>query len=200
MSRDIIMIGAIIGLLADAVKLLVNFILYLMNYTNVVFWQITATHFLEKKDLFNPAAYVIGGVADITVTAALGVLFVAVIYFTGKRYLWIKGIGFGLFVWVSLFGTFLGQSVQAKLPQEPSGIMVTIVAHFVFGLGLAGLTQYLYQPQVNNDDQNSFFPIPARKIFVSELNQCAKESSIKKNKKPSRIRGLLKAIMGRARS
>ncbi len=199
MFRDIVIIGAIIGLLADAVKLLVNYIFYLLGYTNVVFWQITASRFLERKDLFSPGAYIIGGVADITVTAALGVLFVVVIYFTGKRYLWIKGIGFGLFIWVGLFGTLLGQAVQAKLPQEPSGIMVTIVAHFVFGLGLAGFTQLLYKPQVNNVNKNSFFPMPARKIFVSELDKCGEENSIN-DKKLSGIRALLRGIWGKRRS
>jgi len=205
MFKDIIIIGATIGLLADAVKLFINYILYLMNYTDVVFWQITASRFLERKDLFDPVAYIIGGLADITVTAALGVLFVIVIYLTGKRYLWIKGIGFGLFIWVGLFGTLLGQTVQAKLPQEPSGIMVTIAAHFVFGLGLAGFTQLLYKPHANNDNKNSFFPIPVRKVFVSELelDKYDKESSLKKiktDKKPFGIRALLKGFRGKGRN
>ena len=145
MHKDKVMGCAIIGILADAVKLIVNYLLYKLGYTSVVFWQIIATRFLEKEYLFKPSAYIIGGIADITVTAGLGVLFVYSIQFIGRNYLIIKGIGYGLIIWVSLFGTLLGQSVQEKIPQTPSSIFVTIVAHFFFGLSLAVFTHYFYR-------------------------------------------------------
>ena len=134
---DKIFPGVIIGILADAVKLLVNYILYFLGFADVVFWQVTASRFLDKKYLFMPTAYFIGAVADITVTAGLGVVFVFLIYYIGSKHLYLKGIGYGLVIWVVIFGTLLGQSVQEKLPQNPSGIVVTIVAHLFFGLALA---------------------------------------------------------------
>lgn len=140
MIRDYIVTGALIGIAADGVKLTVNYIAYLMNFTSVVFWQIVAARFLDKKDLYKPIAYLIGGIADLTVTALLGVIFVYFIHYFGKRYLIIKGIGFGLVVWVGVFGTLVGTTVQQKLPQSPSGIIVTIVAHLFFGLALAVFT------------------------------------------------------------
>lgn len=140
MAKDYIVHGALLGIIADFIKLTVNYLGYLFNFTPVVFWQLTATRFLEKKDLFKPVAYLIGCIADITVSALLGVFFVYLISQLGEKYLWFKGIGFGLAVWVGLFGTILGQSVQEKLPQTPSGIIVTIVAHIAFGLTLALLT------------------------------------------------------------
>ena len=143
MVKDLIFPGIVVGLLADAVKLTVNYILYLMNFTSVVFWQITATRFLEKADLFKPSAFFIGGVADITVSAMFGILFLYILYILGKKYLLIKGIGFGLLIWVGIFGTLLGQSVQQKIPQTTSGIVVTIVAHLFFGLSLALFTEWL---------------------------------------------------------
>lgn len=136
-KQDVVISGVIIGLLADAVKLLVNFLGYLFGFTNVVFWQITASKFVDKDSLFLPVAYLIGATADLIVSATLGVAFLFFIHFLGKQWLWIKGAGFGLVVWVSLFGTLLGQSVQEKLPQTPAGIMVTIFAHLSFGLTLA---------------------------------------------------------------
>lgn len=113
----------------------------------MVFWQIVATRFLSKEYLSTPAAYFIGGVADLTITAVLGIVFVLIIYFFGKDYIWIKGIGYAMFLWVSLFGTILGQSVQEKIPQQTSGILVTIIAHFVYGLGFALFTKYLYNEE-----------------------------------------------------
>lgn len=141
MIKDLILPGALIGVAADAIKLTVNYLAYLLNFTPVVFWQITATRFLEKKALFKPVAYLIGGTADLITASLLGIMFVYFIYYFGKKHLWLKGIGFGLLVWVGVFGTILGQSVSEKLPQNPSGIIVTIVSHLVFGLSLALLTR-----------------------------------------------------------
>lgn len=148
MLRDRVIIGSLIGILADIVKLTFNYLAFLLNYTNVVFWQLTATRFLENGDLFSPIALLIGGVADLTITAILGVIFLFFIDYTGADYLWIKGIGFGMAVWVGLFGTLLGQSVQGKINQEPSSILVTMVAHFIFGLSLAFFTRLFYQSRL----------------------------------------------------
>lgn len=145
MLKDRVITGVIIGILADIIKLISNYIMYLIGMTDVIFWQITATHFLEKKDLFKPVVYFIGVITDITVTGVLGVIFILFIYFLGKDYLLIKSIGFGLFVWVALFGTLLSQEVQQKIPQEPSGIVVTIIAHIVYSLGFAFFTSFLYK-------------------------------------------------------
>ncbi|HHW10916.1 MAG TPA: hypothetical protein GXX29_13195 [Firmicutes bacterium] len=135
-DQDIVITGAIIGILADVVKLGVNYIMYLAGFTKVVFWQLVATRFLAKQYLFNPAAYFVGAVADITITASLGILFYIFIRLMGKRHLWIKAIGFAMFIWTVLFGTLLDQSIAEKLPQTASAVIVTIVAHFCYGLGL----------------------------------------------------------------
>ena len=145
MLKDRLIVGALVGLLADAVKLAANYLAFLLGYTNVVFWQITAARFLNKGDLLKPVALLVGAVADLTVTSVLGVVFLYLIDKTGKNYLWIKGIGFGLAVWVGLFGTLLRQSIQGKLPQSSSGILVTIVAHIIFGLSLAFFTWLYYR-------------------------------------------------------
>lgn len=66
-----------------------------------------------------------------------------IIYLFGSKNLWMKGLGFGLVVWVGLFGTLLGQTVEEKLPQEPTGVVVTLIAHIIFGLALAYFTKLL---------------------------------------------------------
>ena len=52
-----------------------------------------------------------------------------------------------MLVWVGLLGSVLGPSIEAKLPQNPSGIFVTIAAHLAFGIALAVFTSFLYQPE-----------------------------------------------------
>jgi len=166
-KKDYIVIGALVGIGADVIKLSANYTAKLLGFTPVVFWQLVATRFVEKEDLFSPLAYLIGGVADITVSALFGIAFVYFIYVFSAKFIWIKGIGFGLSIWVAAFGTLLGQSVQAKLPQSPPGIVVTIVAHFVFGLALALLTRSLHleESKTTKTKQKLYrvVPEPARK-------------------------------------
>lgn len=189
MIRDRIMAGVAVGLLADIIKLGLNFTGYLLNFTPVVFWQIAATRFLEKDQLGQPLAYLIGGVADATVSSLLGVAFLYFITYYGGKYLWIKGIGFGLVTWVGLFGTLLSQSVQTKLPQSGLGILVTLLAHLFFGLSLAfftrllGLSKGVTREEQPDHKQKSlgfhfrWVPAPAKKDA----------KKIKKYRKPTKI-------------
>ena len=140
MIKDKIIIGLLIGLLADAVKLTFNFLSFKLNFTPVVFWQLVSATVLEKEDVFTPLGILIGGITDIIVTMFLGVIFIYLIYLTGKENLWIKGIGFGMLVWLIFFVVVRGLLVQGKIPPDPSGILVTIGAHFLFGLSLAAFT------------------------------------------------------------
>jgi Na+/proline symporter len=107
-----------------------------------------------------------------------GVLFIYVIYFTGKENLWIKGIGFGMLVWVSIFGVLLQQLIQGKIPPEPSGILVTVVAHFIFGLSLGIFTKLLagnlatYEEEANQPAEskknNQLSLRPMRKLEIKK--------------------------------
>jgi len=94
------------------------------------------------------SAYFIGGVADIIFTCLLGMVFVHVIYLWGSKYLWLKGLVFGLVVWVGAFGVLISRVAEGKLPQEPTGVVVTIIAHIVFGLALAYFTRVFKQDRV----------------------------------------------------
>ncbi|MGI6684092.1 MAG: hypothetical protein ACOX47_01015 [Bacillota bacterium] len=196
MLKDKILAGAIIGVLSSAVKLTVNYLGYLFGFSKVVFWQITASRFLEKNDLTTPAAYLIGGVADFTVSASIGIAFLYVLDFIGKENLWLRGVGLGLATWVFLFGTLLGQSEPNAIPQEPNGILVTLVAHFIYGIALFIFTG-LYLKIVNSPAKESrgitsFAPQPARKVkvFYIKSEQEGQEETnhkIKRLKKPKKI-------------
>ena len=156
MFKDKILIGAIVGILADAIKLIANYTMYSFGLTKVVFWQIVATRFIGKEYLNHKLAYLIGAAADITVTSLLGIVFVYFVYLFGSKNLWIKGVGFGLVVWVSIFGIVMGQTLEDKLPQNPTSVVVTLIAHIIFGLGLAFFTKVL--------DQDKLVPIKRNKL------------------------------------
>jgi hypothetical protein len=136
-SNDLLIRGTIAGLLADAVKLLVNYAAYALGFTNVVFWRITAAHMLQSTQIHAPAALLIGAVVDLFAAGSLGVAFLWLInHVVDKKLLVLKGFVFGVFVWLGLFG-WLATTLEQKLPQSISGILVTLVAHAVFGIALA---------------------------------------------------------------
>lgn len=149
--RDKLAAGAFIGLLADAVKLSVNYLLFLLGATRVVFWQIVATRFLPKADLLKPSALLIGGAADIAAAALLGAAFVYILHYTGKDYLWLKGIGFGLAVWAGLLGMIL-ETARRVITIDAKGIIVTLAAHLVFGLALSFWAGRIYHPVRQSSD------------------------------------------------
>ncbi len=174
MLRNKILLGALIGFLSDAVKLTFNYMSFKLGFTNVVYWQLIAALLIKKEDIQKPVALLIGGVADVTVTMFLGVIFIYTIYFIGKEYLWIKGIGFGMIVWVSAFGVLLVQLIGDKIPQNPSGVLVTIVAHFIFGLSIAFFTWLLARDM-------TFFEDDLKKIITEKkVFRLLKPNSLKK--------------------
>jgi|GEM_PF-815934 len=187
--KNKMMVGILVGILADTVKLTFNYITFRLGFTSAVFWQLIAALFLTKEDVFTPAGLLIGGTADIIVASFLGVVFIYFIYYTGKENLWIKGIGFGLLVWVSMFGVFLQQLIRNTIPPESSGILVTIAAHFLYGLSLAAFTKLLAGKLIpfNDDLKNSELvksfkistPVPMKKLSVKK--------KLKAFKKPHKI-------------
>ncbi len=58
--------------------------------------------------------------------------------------------------------------MQTKLPQQPQGIVVTIVAHLFFGLAIGVLTGglHLEKPKIKNKKPKvfHFIPEPMRKM------------------------------------
>ncbi len=184
MLKDKIIIGIIIGLLSNTVKLTFNYLSFRLNFTTVVFWQLVSATVLEREDVFTPVGILIGAVTDIIVTVFLGVLFIYIIYFTGKENLWIKGVGFGMLVWVNFFVIVRGQFIQGKIPPEPSGILVTIVAHFLFGLSLAAFTKLLARSMTTfSDDGKKIQPVKSLKL----LTPIPMKKLDKGFKKPKRI-------------
>lgn len=142
--KDKVAIGTISGLLADAFKLSFNYLGFRFHWSSVVFWQITASRFLGKNNLHQPMAYLIGAVTDLTVASIIGVLFIYFLHFTSRSYIWLKGAGFGLTIWVLLLGTLLNQS-QPNLALNSSDILLTFFAHLIYGLSLAFVAKKLYR-------------------------------------------------------
>lgn len=189
MLENKMMVGILVGLLADAVKLTFNYISFRLNFTSVVFWQLIAALFLDGEDVFTPMGLLIGATADIIVASFLGVVFIYIIYFTGKENLWIKGLGFAMLGWVSMLGVILHQLIKNTIPPDPAGILVTIGAHFLYGLALAAFTKLLAGKLIpfNEDLKNSELVQSLRLTTPTPLKKLTIKKKHKAFKKPQKI-------------
>ncbi|HHX74823.1 MAG TPA: hypothetical protein GX699_07960 [Firmicutes bacterium] len=142
MLKDKVVLGLVVGILADAVKLSVNYLAYYLGFTSVVFWQIVAGTVLSRADIFTPLGLLIGALADVVVTSILGSVFIYLLSLSGRENIWIKGAGFGMFAWINFFVFVQGVLLKGKISPEPRGILVTFVAHLCFGLALAAFTLF----------------------------------------------------------
>lgn len=56
------------------------------------------------------------------------------------------------------------------MPQEPAGIIVTIVAHFFFGVSLALFSSLFYAREGRKAKKKAvarFIPVPAKKVIIA---------------------------------
>ena len=134
--KDKVILGVITGLLANIVKLSFNYLAFRLDFASLTFWQIAASWNLGKEELVKPTALLVGAIIDLTVASIIGVVFIYFLYFVGRDYILGKGIVYGLTIWVFLFGT-LQYLNQTKLPLNISDIIVTAIAHSIYGLVLA---------------------------------------------------------------
>jgi len=146
--KDKFIMGMITGLLANIIRLGVDYAAFRFKFTQVVAWRWVATRFLQGEDIHKPVALLLGAVADLAVSWALGIAFILLISVTGADYLWLKGIGLALVTWVGLFGTILHQHVLTTLAMNPSDSVVTLVTHLAFGISLAFFTRKLWLRQL----------------------------------------------------
>ncbi len=142
-----LMAGAMLGVLADLVKLGFNYLAFRFGLAGAIFWRVVAAQFVRAADLASPMAVAIGAVADLTTAALLGTAFLFLLRYTGMRYLWFFGASFGLAAWVMLFGLIIGSKAVSALSLTPMNIMVTPAAHLLFGLALACLARLAVKPR-----------------------------------------------------
>lgn len=129
-------VGVSIGILANVIRLLLDYILYYFGIARVLFWQIAALQFLPQEHIQEPLAMFIGAVADMTVAASLGVVFCYFLDYFGRKYTYLKGGCFGLLTWVLVFGIFIWINRENLIVFRPSCVLAIMISHLAFGLAL----------------------------------------------------------------
>ncbi len=137
MKQDSIVSGAISGLIGTIAKEIIDFISVAVGFSKETYWHVAASIFVKPAEAATPVGQALGALADLITGAFFGVLLLYLIKFTGKDYLYIKGLGLGWLIWLAVFGIVINLQVVRITPTDLGTSLSAFIEHSVFGLTAA---------------------------------------------------------------
>lgn len=142
--KDTPLFGACIGAAASLGKDLFSYLLSFFGLSGHYFWELAAGMFISLEVISEPSSVVIGLLANLIVGALLGILFLYLLKMTGVRFIITKGLLFGLFVWVAVYGVLRAWHITSVAKDRPVHVLFAVLAHLAFGL-LLGLLAHRFR-------------------------------------------------------
>lgn len=134
MKQDPIIYGGIAGIIGTIAKELVDFISVAVGFSKHTYWHVAASIFVEPKEVTKVGALVVGALADLITGAFFGILLLFFVRYTKKDYLYLKGLGFGWFIWLFLFGIAINLEIVHIIPMGIGTSLSAFIEHSIFGL------------------------------------------------------------------
>ncbi|HEX2952444.1 MAG TPA: hypothetical protein VHR47_00495 [Bacillota bacterium] len=106
----------------------------LAHYASSLFMNVQPVH-------HSLVGAVIGSIANHIYGAFWGIVFVYLIHLTGMRYLLLKGLVFGAFLWMVSFGGIRSLPIVALREIVPGDVPYYLFFHLVYGLTLGWLVK-----------------------------------------------------------
>ena len=102
--NDKIMAGVILGIISNIPKQIIDFILYKLNFSDFFCWHTTAGVLISKEWIYNTHhGLIIGFFMDFFFAGVIGVSLIYFLRYLGEgEYLFSKGVGFSIIIWVTL--------------------------------------------------------------------------------------------------
>ena len=133
--QDKFAVGTLFGLIANIPKMLLDIILYTSGFSRFYCWHVTGGVVLSGKWLFTPEGYFIGAVIDFIFAGFLGVLGTYTVWLMRERgrWLFLKAIGFSLFIWLFLCIMVVEKASMWPLLTGPRHAYHTFLVHQLWG-------------------------------------------------------------------
>jgi hypothetical protein len=155
--KDPLVLGAAAGIIANLAKLLGNeFGIKTVKISKASYPEMAAGLFMKKKERKKPAGLIAGTLADFAIGGIMGIPLVYLLRYTGRDHAAFKGLGYGHFAWVFLYGA-TGRLFGTKglFPLNASTNLSALINHSMYGIIAAVLAAKLGDP--------SLFPEPGGK-------------------------------------
>lgn len=145
--KDRVILGGISGVLGLLMRDLYCFFARRIGFTTYYCWNISADLFMEGKDVKTLLGTVIGFLADIVFGSILGITFVYLLKITNSKNMIIKGWGFGVAIWLFLFGILIHNlpGTQTTAPQDAMSNFAAFLGHSIFGITMGVTVQKLFR-------------------------------------------------------
>ena len=134
MIDDVFTTGAVAGLIANVPANIFGLIMYRLGISKIFIWQISATVFVENKDMNTPPGIFMGAINDYIMAGLKGVLTAYLLYFTGTEFYLFKGIAVSLFFWIVIFGMILRTNIAGYDPVDPLSNITYLIWHVLLGI------------------------------------------------------------------
>ena len=146
MLRDKLISGALAGVVADLAMSIPEFILWklkilghpLFHHAARLLWPLEYVH-------KNFLGSFLGIIACKVYSAFLGIVFIALLVYTGDRYFRTKGLIYGAFLWLASYSGLASLPI-VKLsahPRTPVEVLLFLFLHLLFGLVLGMIARWL---------------------------------------------------------
>ncbi|HBT16295.1 MAG TPA: hypothetical protein DEB05_05005 [Firmicutes bacterium] len=138
--RDRLTAGAIAGFVGGVAQDIFGIVAKALKLTDRGFVDF-AERFMLYKNYPGVLAFLIGFIAQALIGAVIGVIFAYLIKFTSSRFYYFKGVGLGLFFWLTL--GLAGTAYRLPLFKEvpPAASLMTLIGAILFGV----VTAYLFK-------------------------------------------------------
>lgn len=132
--NDIIIFGAVAGLLGNIPKTILAWIFYYFGWLRYTFIHIAGGYFVGAQFLDHPVSLATGTITDYINASILGVAMYYMLRRTGPDYAEVKGLFFGGFLYIVLFGAFMSLDLTRATLITPLPNFLLLFPHVLFGV------------------------------------------------------------------
>jgi hypothetical protein len=147
--KDKIILGGTSGVMSVLMVNGISLLLLFLHITKWHVWQLSASLYFPKKELSSIPAIIIGGITHLTLASMVGVVLFYTLYYTGRTFYIVKGIGVLLFSFVIIYGGLLNLKITPiTQPLGAQTNMAYMFFHITAGILMSILIVKLADKQV----------------------------------------------------